>query len=321
MFVTKWLEQVQAKTMRAEGASIIAIARDLGVARSSVSVWVRDVHRPDDKISAALPAAARQAFDITPEPLRSCGRCAEQLPRSSFNRYGGDLQHWCRECFKEYQRTRRDLNRVQVAAATARRRKRAQAQVRVYLTDRECLDCDERDPVVLEFDHVSPGKTGTVSELTYRGADEERLAAELARCDVVCASCHRLRTATRANTFRVAGIDCASWPQKSPSQQRAMLYVAEDLRQQACVDCGEARPACLDYDHLRDKRMNVAMLVHAGLSNATIAAEIAKCVVRCASCHRRRTEWGRRSWRSRWGHPAARSTKYPQRDLNPRFPP
>ena len=57
----------------------------------------------------------------------------------------------------------------------------------------------------------------------------------------------------------------------------------------ACIDCGETNPLLLDFDHLRDKRANVSQLVQSGFSWATIAAEIDKCVVRCANCHARKT--------------------------------
>lgn len=312
-------ECIEARELRRRGASIIAIARDLGVARSSVSVWVRDV---------PLPPPSGHQESIPPEPaepslgLRRCGRCCELLSEAGFNRLREGLQHWCRDCFKAYQRERKERNRAQVAAATARRRDRARAQVLVHLAASGCLDCGEPDPVVLEFDHVRPGKVTEVTALTSRGARAEMLATEIARCEVVCASCHRLRTAERSRAFRLIGTECASWPQKSPSQQRAMRYVSADLERRSCVDCGERRPACLDYDHLGDKLATVANLVHGGAANARLAAEIAKCVVRCASCHRRRTEWGRQSWRTRLPTASPQALeKYPHRDSNPSSPP
>jgi hypothetical protein len=45
----------------------------------------------------------------------------------------------------------------------------------------------------------------------------------------------------------------------------------------------------LDFDHLRDKKLEVSTLARRGARIATIAAEIAKCQVRCANCHRRKT--------------------------------
>lgn len=55
-----------------------------------------------------------------------------------------------------------------------------------------------------------------------------------------------------------------------------------------CVDCGESDPAVLDFDHLRDKKFLVTREL-INKSWADILAEIEKCVVRCANCHRRVT--------------------------------
>src|SRR5438105_9081688 len=62
------------------------------------------------------------------------------------------------------------------------------------------------------------------------------------------------------------------------------------LRVHPCIDCGETDIVVLDFDH-RDpslKRMEVAKLA-ARKPWPTVLKEIAKCDVRCASCHRRRT--------------------------------
>jgi hypothetical protein len=65
--------------------------------------------------------------------------------------------------------------------------------------------------------------------------------------------------------------------------------IRDYLRDHPCVDCGESEPDVLDFDHLRDKRANVSRLVHGAMSWDLIVKEIAKCEVRCANCHRRRT--------------------------------
>jgi hypothetical protein len=65
--------------------------------------------------------------------------------------------------------------------------------------------------------------------------------------------------------------------------------VEEFLRGHPCVDCGEANTLLLDFDHLRDKVDDVANLVRSGRSWIELAEEIAKCEVRCANCHMRKT--------------------------------
>ena len=65
--------------------------------------------------------------------------------------------------------------------------------------------------------------------------------------------------------------------------------VLDHLLLHPCVDCGEADPIVLEFDHQRDKVSGIAQLLHAHVKWGVIAAEIKKCEVRCANCHRRRT--------------------------------
>ncbi len=66
--------------------------------------------------------------------------------------------------------------------------------------------------------------------------------------------------------------------------------LSDYLRTHPCVDCGETDPVLLDFDHRdpRTKTATVAALVKRGDARALVA-EMAKCDVRCANDHRRRT--------------------------------
>lgn len=76
------------------------------------------------------------------------------------------------------------------------RRAENRARVFEYLTMHPCVDCSEADPVVLEFDHVNGDKMASVSEAAYaRAWTWERVEAEIAKCEVRCANCHKRKTA------------------------------------------------------------------------------------------------------------------------------
>ena len=65
------------------------------------------------------------------------------------------------------------------------------------------------------------------------------------------------------------------------------------------LKCNENDPIVLEFDHLRDKRMNVAKLIQGGYPEKTILLEIEKCEVRCANCHRRKTAKDQGWWKNR----------------------
>jgi hypothetical protein len=73
--------------------------------------------------------------------------------------------------------------------------------------------------------------------------------------------------------------------------------ILSHLRLHPCVDCGESDPAVLEFDHLRDKVKNVAHMMSG--SNNTLQKEMAKCAVRCANCHRRKSLKAINSYKTR----------------------
>lgn len=114
------------------------------------------------------------------------------------------LQAQCKPCVKvinqkSYEKNK-DVLKVDRAAAAQAIRDRNRQFVLRHLRKHPCVDCSEQDPVVLQFDHLRD-KVADISNL-ISSASLERLQAEMAKCEVVCANCHLRRTAETFGWFR-----------------------------------------------------------------------------------------------------------------------
>jgi 5-methylcytosine-specific restriction endonuclease McrA len=69
-----------------------------------------------------------------------------------------------------------------------------------YFKSHPCVDCGEVDPVVLEFDHLRDKSFAIGPEISRRAW--KSILEEMEKCEVVCANCHRRRTARRRGAFR-----------------------------------------------------------------------------------------------------------------------
>jgi len=67
-------------------------------------------------------------------------------------------------------------------------------------------------------------------------------------------------------------------------------YVNEYKLSHNCEDCGEQNPIVLDFHHTGEqpKKGSISRLVQDFYNLKTIKIEIAKCVIVCANCHRKR---------------------------------
>ena len=105
----------------------------------------------------------------------------------------------CKSCNKLYQnkwwKENRQTQRVRVKANNARIVLRNRLWLVEYLSKHPCVDCNETDFIVLEFDHREQStKTENIAVLVSYSS-LERLQEEVAKCDVRCANCHRRKTA------------------------------------------------------------------------------------------------------------------------------
>lgn len=103
-----------------------------------------------------------------------------------------------------------------------------------------------------------------------------------------CKPCQRQHYKMRYH-YRTKVLKREWQPFKTEYRDRNRILLTEYLKKHPCVDCGEKDIRVLEFDVRGRKRASVGLLANGGASVASIREEIAKCEIRCANCHRRRT--------------------------------
>jgi len=117
------------------------------------------------------------------------------------------LDTYCRACRSAYGKEHYAKHRQRYIDQTAAR-KRTLAEERVlylldYFEQNPCANCGETDPLVLEFDPLGEEEKAFNIARGLINRPWSVVLAEMAKCEVVCANCHRRRTATRAGHLRL----------------------------------------------------------------------------------------------------------------------
>jgi hypothetical protein len=139
---------------------------------------------------------------------RRCSRCQATKHEDDFaGPYNSKARKdiYCRPCRAAYGREHYLKNR-QRYIDNAKKNQRIQIEERMaflqsFLETHPCVDCGERDVVVLEFDHLGDKCFDISNGLRYR--KWETVLAEMEKCEVVCANCHRRRTMRRGRHRRL----------------------------------------------------------------------------------------------------------------------
>lgn len=135
--------------------------------------------------------------------MKVCGSCKEELPLEAFHKSSKrGTQAWCRDCRRAYDRAYFAKNWEKRRQQERDRRNALTELMREIKARTPCADRGRYyPPVCLQFDHL-PGheKVGPLSEFAGQGWGRQRRLDEIAKCEVVCANCHSLRTAYRRGT-------------------------------------------------------------------------------------------------------------------------
>lgn len=134
--------------------------------------------------------------------MKRCSFCKEERPLEEFhqNRKRPDgRQTVCRDCKKAYNRRYYVENAQRHRKMRARHKKALLSRVNELIRQAKavpCADCGRRYPSdAMDFDHVRGTKLVDAAGMRRLGL--RGVKAEIAKCDVVCVNCHRLRTKRR----------------------------------------------------------------------------------------------------------------------------
>lgn len=139
--------------------------------------------------------------------MKYCPKCATTKPTSEFHRNKArhdGMADRCKPCAKVRNREYYLATPERNPQRMAHRKKSIAAGrefVRQYLSTHPCVDCGNANFVVLEFDHVRGEKVEAISNMIRRGRSVAVIEAEIKKCEVRCANCHRIVTAERAGWF------------------------------------------------------------------------------------------------------------------------
>lgn len=162
--------------------------------------------------------------------------------------------------------------------------------IATYLSTHPCVDCGQTDIRLLEFDHVRGQKSRGIADLVSWGFNWSTIEAEIAKCDIRCANCHRIKSIEHGRGWR------STQPTQQPTKSYQMVSIY--LSEHPCVDCGQTDIRVLEFDHVRGQKMDdISHMLSQNCGWPRIEAEIAKCEVRCANCHRIKTNERGDWWR------------------------
>ena len=225
--------------------------------------------------------------------MRVCTKCGDPKSLDLFvkNKHSHDGRgSWCLLCFSEYMKARRRSNpesdrqhrkvyrvaHIELVRMQGREHSRVRQEWINTFKDKPCADCGRNFPTCcMDFDHVRGEKLKGIGRMmTF---SEVRVLEEVAKCKVVCACCHRVRTHPSRET-------CGN-----PGRRRFYSKI-DALKAKPCTDCGLIfPPVAMDFDHVRGEKVSTIAQMRS-IAWEQVLVELVKCELVCACCHRTRTQ-------------------------------
>lgn len=130
---------------------------------------------------------------------KKCSKCKKYITVDNYtkNKTKKDgLNHSCKECHRQYTRKHYENNKQYYVDKGGNHGDKLK-KISDELKSVPCLDCGKKyPPYVMDYDHRDPAKKSFPLSNVIQGGlvSLNRFYEEVAKCDVVCANCHRERT-------------------------------------------------------------------------------------------------------------------------------
>ncbi len=140
--------------------------------------------------------------------VKTCAKCKTEKPSEEFvreSRKPDGRGSRCLRCAAAAQKAYHESPAGREAIKAQRIARRATLRVLVNShKDVPCADCGGKFPLIcMDFDHLgNEPKEDEISTMVHRLTSERRILAEIAKCEVVCSNCHRVRTLERGQHGR-----------------------------------------------------------------------------------------------------------------------
>ena len=136
--------------------------------------------------------------------MKVCSKCLIEKSKVAFLKN----KSLCKQCHNTYMKeyyTRNPQKRKTHIGMAAKNKKVYQKTRREWiwrLKLKPCTDCNQTfHPYVMDFDHLPEySKIDPISVLMSRTHSDEEILSEIAKYELVCSNCHRIRTIKRRTT-------------------------------------------------------------------------------------------------------------------------
>lgn len=140
--------------------------------------------------------------------MKKCYTCQTQKNESDFNKNKvrkDGLNSICKDCnkarSKQYYKENLIKHKKEVRKRKIKHLKNIQKQILEYLEKNPCVKCGEDDILVLEFDHLRDKKL-EITSMIRNTLSWNTIREEINKCQVLCANCHKRKTAEQFSTYR-----------------------------------------------------------------------------------------------------------------------